>query len=304
MKDFAHRNFLHINAFKTIDATAQQIEDILVEARLIPRSSRFTRLNSQFGDPSLNENSHKVPLIKALALAGLHPNLAINNGGMSFRTVGEKTCLVHPSSINSPRGKKDDFRVARNTLYMYSAMARSNDGRSTFLRDTTEATPLMATLFGGKLKQNEERGSIVELDGWLPFYIMSPDRRSAKTLIEFRKGLERLLAVAFKELGNLSSAPSGKFGEGTLGQRTFLADEKVRKLFAGGLVEVLDRDVKVGEVVASRGWGGERVQAQSQGQREGWSQGKDERAPQAQGRTRRVERSGRMPAFYEDLMKI
>lgn len=321
MRDFAHRNFLHLNSFKTIDATAQQIEDILVEAHLIPRSSRSDRVNSQFGGSSLNENSHKIPLIKALALAGFHPNLAVNNGGVSFRTVGEKTCLVHPSSINSSRGKKDEFRVARNTLYMYSSMARSNDGQSIFLRDTTEATPLIASLFGGKLKRNEERGNIIELDGWLPFYIISPDRRSVKTLIEFRKGLERLLTVAFRELGKLSSAPSRKFGEGILGQReqaSFLADEKVRKLFAGGLVEVLDRDVKVGEKVAGRGWSGERAtmtmtmgrtQGQGESQSQGWGHGRDDRAPQArapqaQGRGRGVERSGRMPAFYEDLMKI
>lgn len=314
MRDFALRNFLHINSFKTIDATGRQIEDILVEAHLIPRSSNSDRLNSQFGSPSLNENSHKIPLIKALTLAGFHPNLAVSNGGVSFRTVGEKTCLVHPSSINSPRGKKDESRVARNTLYTYSSMARSNDGQSIFLRDTTEATPLIASLFGGKLKRNEERGNIVELDGWLPFYISSSDRRSVKTLIEFRKGLERLLTVAFRELGKLSSAPSRTFGEGIPGQReqaSFFADEKVRKLFAGGLVEVLDRDVKVGEKVAGRGWGGVkatmtmgRTQGQGQSQSQGWGQGRDGRAPQAQGRGRGVERGGRMPAFYEDLMKI
>ena len=298
MKDFAHRNFLHFNAFKTIDATAQQIEGILVDARLIPSTLRSFRVSSQFGGPSLNENSHKIPLIKALLLAGCHPNLAVNNGGVSFRTVGENVCVVHPSSINSPRGKKDEYRVARNTLYTYSSMARSNDGASIFLRETTEATPLMATLFGGRLKRNEERGNIVELDGWLPFYLTSPDRRAAKTLIEFRKGLERLLAVAFKELGTLSSAPKRKFGEGILDQQeqtSFLADEKVRQLFAGGLVDVLDRDIKVGEKVASRGWGETTERLQGPGQSSG--QRRD-------GREWGREKTGRMPAFFEDLMKI
>ena len=316
MKDFAHRNFLHANAFGTIDATAQQIEDILVEARLIPRTLRSGRVNSQFGGPSLNENSHKIPLIKALALAGFQPNLAVNSGAVTLRTVGEKTCLVHPSSVNSvlTKAKKGDFKVPKNTLFTYSSMVRSNDGQSIFLRDTTAATPLMATLFGGKLKRNEERGNIVELDHWLPFYVSSPDRRCAKTLLEFRKGLERLLAVTFKELGKTSSAPSRKFGEGILApreQETFLADEKVRKLFADGLVEVLDRDVMVSEEVAKRGWGGERVttttmgrwQGQGQGQGRGWGQGDNDRAPQAQ-HERRGRYSDRMPVFYEDLMRI
>ena len=294
MKDFASRNFLHIGAFRTIDATARQIEDILVEARLIPRSMRTAR-KSEFGDSSLNENSHQTPLIKSLALAGFHPNLALNNGGVSFRTVSEKTCLVHPSSVNSPRAKHDGFKAAKNTLYMYGAMARSNDGRTTFLRDTTQVTPLMATLFGGRLRRNEERSNIVELDGWLPFYITSPDRRTAKTLIEFRKGLERVLAIAFQELGNLSSATSRKFGERTQNQHaTYLADEEVRKMYAAGLVDVLVRDVKVDEKVASRGWGGERGRMVNG------------RSPsQGNMQSGRVKgKRSQMPDFYQDLLKL
>ena len=311
LKDFAHRKFLSINAFKTIDATAQQIEDILVEAHLIPRNLRFDRVNSQYGGPSLNENSHKIPLIKALALAGFHPNLAINNGGISFRTVGEKSCVVHPNSLNSSM-KRDSTGVAKNTLYIYSTMARSNDGQSVFLRDTTEATPLMASLFGGRLRQNEERNNIVELDGWLPFYIISPDRRTARIVIEFRKGLERLLAVAFKELGNLSSERRIS-SEGNQQQESFFADEETRKLFAGGLAEVLDRDARVRETVARDGWGGERATratratGRSQGQNGGVSrliryEGLD-RQPM-QGKERPEGRSKGMPAFYEDLMKV
>ena len=253
MKQFAHRKFLHANAFKTIDATAAQIEDLLVEAGLIPFTAPYNRSRSQLGDPSLNENSHKVPLIKALALAGFHPNLAVNQGGRAFRTPGEKAAIVHPSSVNAPRDKQDNNIVKYGTLYTYGTMSRSNDGRSIFLRDTTETTPLMATLFGGKLKRNEERGSILELDNWLPFYVSSNDRRTAKTIVEFRKALERLLAIAFNDLGKASRRDRvGQFSERT----GFLADEKVRELFAGGLVDVLDRDVKTAEAVAKRGWSG------------------------------------------------
>ena len=315
MRDFASRNFLHIGAFRTIDATARQIEDILIEARLIPRSTSYSRMSSEFGDSALNENSYQIPLIKSLALAGFHPNLALNNGGVSFRTVSEKTCLVHPSSINSPRAKHDGVKAARNTLYMYGTMARSNDGRTTFLRDTTHVTPLMATLFGGRLRRNEERGNIVELDGWLPFYITSPDRRTAKTLIEFRKGLERVLAIAFQELGKLSSAPSRKFGEGTLGQHeTYLADEEVRKTFATGLVDVLVRDVKVDEKVANRGWGGERLKMAngrplSQGSMQGGERSRMANGrPLSQGSMQGGREESKKPAmpddFCQELLKV
>lgn len=328
IKDFGHLNFLHITSFRTTLATAQQIEDILVEARLIPRNSRLDRVSSEFGGPSLNENSHKIPLVKALALAGFQSNLAINTGGASFRTMGEKACMVHPSSINS-LNRKGDVKVARHTLYMYGTMARSNDGHSVFLRDTTEATPLMASLFGGKLTQHQERGNILELDDWLPFYVTSPDRRTAKIVLEFRKGLERLLAVAFKELGNLSSGRRQNFGEEAPEQKTFLADEKTRKLFGGGLAEVLDLDAKSGQTVAGKGWDRELAKERATRETTGTSQGQSPglvryqgpgrppapvrfpqqhggygAPPRAWGVERQTERrGGSMPQFYEDLME-
>lgn len=288
MKQFAHRNFLHANAFRTIDATAAQIESLLVDAGLIPFTTTYNRSRSQLGSPSLNENSHKVPLIKALALAGFHPNLAVNQGGRAFRTPGEKAAIVHPSSVNAPRDKQDNNLVKYGTLYTYGQMARSNDGRSIFLRDTTETTPLMATLFGGKLKRNEERGSIIELDNWLPFYVSSSDRRTAKTIIEFRKALERLLTTAFNDLGNASRRDR----EGMLdARRGFLADEKVRELFAGGLVDVLDRDVRTAEAVANRGWSG-GVSSSSR------------KVKKHDGRTPNGRGSGKVPGLYEDVMKF
>ena len=255
MRDFASRNFLHFNAFKTIDSTANQIEEILVSSGLIPFTPPRHRSRSQFGDPSLNENSHKVPLIKALTLAGTHPNLAVNTGGVAYRTPGEKNAIIHPGSTNADkafhrdRAKKEDKSSSFGTLYSYSSMAKSNDGRSILLRDTSESTPLMALLFGGKLKRHQDRGNIIELDNWLPFYVICPDRRTPQTIVEFRKALERLLAGAFRDLG--SAARGRKMGE----QKAFLADERVRELFAGGLVEVLDRDVVSKDATKRRGWG-------------------------------------------------
>ncbi|KAL8949399.1 MAG: hypothetical protein Q9222_004482, partial [Ikaeria aurantiellina] len=250
MRQWAKENFIHVNSFKTIDSTARQIEEILVDAGLVPHTPEHMRHNGELGDPSLNENSSKVPLIKALAIAGFHPNLATSTGSITHRTPGEANTLIHPSSVNNtPLNKhkrKDDNDVlyARpaktGTLYAYSTMARSNDGNTIYLRDTTECTPLMATLFGGKLALRSN--NILEMDAWLPFYVTSNDRHSsyaktAKTVLELRKALERLLSVAFMDLRGLKE----RKGEG---RGAFLADEKVRSLFAEGVVEVLGRDPK------------------------------------------------------------
>lgn len=258
MRDYAHQNYLNASAFRVIDSTAKQIEEILIDAGLIPHTPAHRRVRSQYGDASLNQNSHKIPLVKALTLSGLHPNLGVcPGGGKLFRTPGEKNTLIHPGSTNAPKDmyrsrSKDSSNehtgVPPGTMYAYTALAKSNDGNTLFLRDTTETTPLQASLFGGKLRQNEERANVIELDNWLPFFVLSRDRRTAKTIIEFRKALERLLAVAFKELGN--AAKNRRQAQ----QGIYLADERVRDGFATGLVEVLDRDITPAESTKQRGW--------------------------------------------------
>ena len=250
MKDCAVDNFIHIGAFRTIDNTARQIEELLVQNRLIPSTHAHARNNSEFGPSSLNENSNKVPLIKALTLAGLHPNLAVKSSGRSLRTPGEIGAMIHPSSVNAPRDKdKDGDSIRQGTLFSYSAMAHSTDGRSIFLRDTTESTPLMATLFGGKII-NRSHSNIIEMDGWLPWYVKSQDRSAASTIVEFRQALERLLSVAFRDL-------AGKDNRSENGEHAYLADDRVRSLFAAGLVDVLDLNVKGADVGMSRRWGSE-----------------------------------------------
>ena len=248
MFDFARENFIHIGAFRSVDSAAQQIESILEDAGLVPTTSFVSRGHSEFGHPSLNENSHRTGLIKALVLAGVHPNLAACAGGRTFRTPGEKGALIHPSSVNVPKEKADQERFKYGTLLSYSTLSSANDSKTIFLRDTTESTPLMVTLFGGRLQISTDSDSsnssprIIEVDNWLPFYVQSQNSRAVKTILEFRKALERLLTGAF----------------GDLSKRRALADDPVREMFAEGLVDVLQRDVRTSEATLRKGWGRDR----------------------------------------------
>ncbi|MCJ1472591.1 hypothetical protein MMC13_001240 [Lambiella insularis] len=225
--DFSNRKFLHQGAFKSIDSTARQIEEVLVEAKLIPFTPPSARRDYEYGHPELNENSSKVHVIKALALAGLHPNLAVATGGRSLRTPGEKGTILHPSSVNA----LDDRRVSGpkyGTLFSYTTMAKSNDGRTIYLRDTTASTPLMATLFGGRLQAPSPSGRQLAIDDWLPFYVKADDRRALQTILAFRKALDRLLTGAFADLS----------------RKKFLAEDPLRECFAEGVVEILDRELR------------------------------------------------------------
>ena len=254
MRDFGHQNFIHHNSFKNIDSTAKQIEDILVEAGLIPYTPPHSRIRNEYGDPCLNENSESIPLIKALVLAGLHPNLAVNTGGVTFRTPGEMYTVVHPSSVNAPRDRHSrDEGISYGTLYSYGQLAKSNDGSQLYLRETSACTPLMATLFGGKLRQTTS--NIIEMDNWLPFYVKSRERQAAKTIIEFRKAMERLFSCTFRDLqadkNRRQKQPQQPYEE----KVKYLADDKVREIFAEGMVEVLKRDVRAEDAIAKRGLG-------------------------------------------------
>jgi ATP-dependent RNA helicase DHX36 len=183
---FAEQNFLHRGALKTLDQTAKQVEDILVEIGLVPRVGRGDRYRGEFGHPQLNSSSNCVPLIKALTLAGMYPNLAICTGGRGFRTVSENFTMIHPSSVHYSSRDKDMMSTPIGALMTYSTKAKSNDGTSILLRGNTESTPLAALLFGGKLRFY---GNSLEIDSWLPF---KSRENMAKVTMEFRKCLDRV----------------------------------------------------------------------------------------------------------------
>lgn len=250
-KRYCHSNFLHPGSFNTLASTGKQIEEILVESGLIPRISPFDRHQYQFGNKSLNENSDSIPLIKALLLAGTHPNLAASTGPRTFRTVGEKNVVMHPASVNAARDKGYGGRANPHANhFIFSQLARTNDGHSMMLRDSTEVTPLMAALFGGKITVDR---NIVEMDEWLPMYVRSTDRRAARIIVEFRKALERLYAETYTDL-----ATKRRSRDQNKGQKSYLADQEITSIFASGLVDIFNKDITLDESVGNSGYGADK----------------------------------------------
>ena len=229
--DFARRNFLHLGAYKSIANAAQQIEQVFCEAGLIPEIRPSERVDFQYGDPDLNVNSNHIGLIKALTLAGLHPNIAVRSNPMLLRAPKEPNVLFHPGSVNAPlkkRAAEDDNQVSwRNPqLFTYGVMAKSNDGRNMFLRTTSRVSPLMAGLFGGRLEagaRGTRNARTLEVDGWLPLRV-EPGWVSARGVMAFRRALERMQTDAF---GDLSTGEP-------------LADHPVREIFANEIIRILD----------------------------------------------------------------
>lgn len=230
---FAQENYISLNTYRIIEKTARQIEAILIEAGIIQTDPlpSLKDHDAQIGSASLNQYSHNIALIKSLILAGLHPNLAAGKGGRTYRTPGEQIALPCTASVNKHNHRAKD-KVPFGNLLSYASMMHSAADSSVVLIDTTRSTPLMAVLFGGKIKVSN---NVIAMDEWLRFYVRSPDHMATKTILEFRKALERLLSMMFRRL-----APREDKG---IVKELFPADEFMRDTFTQGLVEILNRDI-------------------------------------------------------------
>lgn len=185
---FTEDNFLHRGALRTLDQTAAQIQGILEEIGIIPRQPAHQR-GLQFGDADHNTNSRSIELIKALTLAGMYPNFAVQVSQKGFRTAGENFTMVHPSSVFYSNSK--DAMLPQGTVVAFSTKAKSNDGTSIFLRQNTAGTGLMAVLFGGRFQAD---GNRLQLDDWIPFVAQGSVGR---VVTEFRHYLDRVCSLHF-----------------------------------------------------------------------------------------------------------
>ncbi|MCJ1467624.1 hypothetical protein MMC07_006249 [Pseudocyphellaria aurata] len=236
MMSFATENFISPRAFRGILGVATQIEEILVNAGLIPFAAPLTVKGFQFGHPSVNTNSSNMSLINAIALAGLHPNLAVSTFSRVFRTPGESAVIIQPSSVNS-QGRKKDSGKPYGALYSYGSMTTSPEGGLKMLRDTARCTPLMAALFGGTIINTQS--NVLEMDGWLPWWVKTVGRSKvhnvAQMIVTFREELDRVLSRSFEDLLH-TTAPEDN-------RQAPSANTKLRSLFADRVVKLLNQEV-------------------------------------------------------------
>ncbi|KAE8308493.1 P-loop containing nucleoside triphosphate hydrolase protein [Aspergillus transmontanensis] len=111
----------------------------------------------QFGGASLNTNSWRTPLIKALLFHVMYPNLAAPSSASRRRYYTEKNEMTHMSPSSQ----------------------------------TSHVTPLAACLLGGR---HQGSGRRICMDSWLDFLVQANEGsggdRAARLLIELRKTLQ------------------------------------------------------------------------------------------------------------------
>jgi ATP-dependent RNA helicase DHX36 len=252
-RQFGQEWFIHDGAFKSIETATHEIENILVTAGLIPYTSPANRQNNQLGDPSLNETSSNIALIKALLTAGFPSNIATVTSPHQLRTKsGDLPTFIHPSSIKGLNKKGvnsgtrgEDSKLNRRDLFTYSTMTKSIDGKHLFLRDVSQISPLTAALFGGHLRKKPDtrpNGNILELNKWLPLSAKGA-YNAPRTLLEYRQALDQLLSSTFQDLFRRPKEYQKELAEGEeVMERQYLADDPLRAFFVDGVVDLLDRD--------------------------------------------------------------
>ncbi|KAK4698816.1 hypothetical protein P7C70_g7454, partial [Phenoliferia sp. Uapishka_3] len=180
--NFCRENFLSKPTLLMIQKIKEHILQSLDKAGVlrisaggsaVPSHHTFRRGGTALIPESLNVNGNSLPLLSALIAAAVAPNFAIRTSEKSLRTSQDKTCAIHPSSVNSRKNEKaaDLPITSSKQLYAFGEKSKTggiggkSDGQM-FLRATTKLDPLGYMLFGAHKLQVTESG--LECDDWLP----------------------------------------------------------------------------------------------------------------------------------------
>ncbi|KAI4375529.1 hypothetical protein MLD38_013387 [Melastoma candidum] len=161
------------------------------------------KVDSWLSDPSksFNLNSGHSQIVKAILCAGLYPNVAANEQGISEAAMsnfkasswkgvpawfdGKREVYIHNSSINA------DSKVFRYPFLVYLEKVETS---KIFLRDTTVVSPFSMFLFGGSIDIQHKTGMVI-IDGWLK---LNAPAQTAVLFKELRLKLHSMLNMMIR----------------------------------------------------------------------------------------------------------
>ncbi|EIT77726.1 ATP-dependent RNA helicase A [Aspergillus oryzae 3.042] len=153
---FAVSNHIHFDRVYEVLQAARHTLEFLAKRKIISCHEHLDE-RFQFGGASLNTNSWRTPLIKALLFHVMYPNLAAPSSASRRRYYTETNDMTHMSPSSQ----------------------------------TSHVTPLAACLLGGRLHGSGRR---ICMDSWLGFLVQANEGsggdRAARLLIELRKTLQ------------------------------------------------------------------------------------------------------------------
>ncbi|XP_050211111.1 DExH-box ATP-dependent RNA helicase DExH7, chloroplastic isoform X2 [Mercurialis annua] len=145
-----------------------------------------------------NMYSHHYSIVKAILCAGLYPNVAASQHGITATAInnlkqsaisakghpvwydGRREVHIHPSSINS------SVKAFQHPFLVFLEKVETN---KVYLRDTTIVSPYSILMFGGFINIQHQTG-LVTMDGWLK---LTAPAQYAVLFKEFRSALHSIL---------------------------------------------------------------------------------------------------------------
>lgn len=184
-QQFCKSYFLSSSVMYMIRDMRVQFGTLLADIGLVdlPKKSSFDRIRKEdldgwFSDSSqpFNVNSDHPSIVKAVLCAGLYPNIAAGEDGITEAALsslgrssgpattarpvlydGRREVYIHPTSVNSN---------LKAFQYPFHAFLEKVETNKVFIRDTTVVSPYSILLFGGSINIQHQSG-IVIIDGWL-----------------------------------------------------------------------------------------------------------------------------------------
>ncbi|KAJ9552389.1 hypothetical protein OSB04_016434 [Centaurea solstitialis] len=205
---FCKSHFLSSSVMYMIRDMRVQFGTLLADIGLIDLPKNYQiggkwkeKLDSWFSDTTqpFNVYSNHSSVVKAVLCAGLYPNVAATEQGISEKALGSlrqsagptmddshvwfdgrREVHIHPTSLNSN---------SKTFQYPFLVFLEKVETTKVFLRDTTITSPYSILLFGGSMNIQHQTG-VVTIDGWLK---MAAPAQTAVLFKELRLTLHSIL---------------------------------------------------------------------------------------------------------------
>ncbi|XP_021285972.1 DExH-box ATP-dependent RNA helicase DExH7, chloroplastic isoform X1 [Herrania umbratica] len=214
-KQFCNKYFLSSSVMYMIRDMRIQFGTLLADIGFINLPKNYQigakkkeNLDMWFSDYSqpFNMHSHHSAVVKAILCAGLYPNVAATELGITGVALsrlkhspaskghpvwydGRREVHIHPSSINS------SLKAFQLSFIVFLEKVETN---KVFLRDTTIISPFSILLFGGVINIQHQSG-LVAIDGWLK---LTAPAQTAVLCKELRSALHSILKELIKKPEN------------------------------------------------------------------------------------------------------
>ena len=244
---------VRISTYNSIKLSATQVYEQLVRARLVPpivhRGKNFFSVVPTY----LNENSGNIPLVKALLMMTLNPNLGVSHDkrGLKWWTPGPEKALLAPRTVNRRGAYSTLTSIGRirkkGDVLAYDVRRDVAGERYPWIQGSTMITPLMALLFSTAA---EKSGAAININKMFDLKVdvknnsLGIDEEQANVLtLEFRKSIDRFCKLAFEDLRHASlqspdSEENKQMGQGEAEEKAVVGRE-LKNAFVGGVAELL-----------------------------------------------------------------